>query len=205
MNAPDTSLPLARGNALAAHSRFVQRVRRRYADQLQRLPAGLPDFATITALIAALEADGTPVMSALRVARQLVLERLAVLDIERGADQAEITAAMTHLAEATLERALAQALADVDPRWGVPRNAAGEVVEFWIIGMGKLGARELNVSSDIDLIYVYEEDASTDGEKTVSAQEYFGVVARRTGRPGRGTPERGPVRACIRPARSSPW
>jgi glutamate-ammonia-ligase adenylyltransferase len=65
---------------------------------------------------------------------------------------------MTSLAEATLERALAQARAEVDPRWGVPRNEAGEPVDFWIIGMGKLGARELNVSSDIDLIYVYEED-----------------------------------------------
>ena len=58
VNAPEPSLPLARGKALAAHSRFVQRVRRRYADMLHRLPAGLPDFATITALIAALEADG---------------------------------------------------------------------------------------------------------------------------------------------------
>ena len=178
MNAPELP-PLSRGNAKAAHSRFVQRVRRRHADMLHRLPAGLPDFATITALIAALEADGVAVMSALRIARQLVLERLAVLDIEQGADQAEITAAMTHLAEATLERALAQALVDVDPRWGVPRNAAGEKVEFWIIGMGKLGARELNVSSDIDLIYVYEEEATTDGEKPVSTQEYFGQVARR--------------------------
>jgi len=178
VNAPELP-PLSRGNAKAAHSRFVQRVRRRHADMLHRLPAGLPDFATITALIAALEADGVAVMSALRIARQLVLERLAVLDIEQGADQAEITAAMTHLAEATLERALAQALVDVDPRWGVPRNAAGEKVEFWIIGMGKLGARELNVSSDIDLIYVYEEEATTDGEKPVSTQEYFGQVARR--------------------------
>jgi glutamate-ammonia-ligase adenylyltransferase len=179
VNAPDSALPLARGNAQAAHSRFVQRVRRRYAGMLGRLPAGLPDFATITALIASLEADGTPVMSALRIARQLVLERLAVLDIEQGADQAQVTAAMTHLAEATLERAHARALADIDPRWGVPRNAAGETVEFWIVGMGKLGARELNVSSDIDLIYVYEEDAATDGVKPVSAQEYFGQVARR--------------------------
>jgi glutamate-ammonia-ligase adenylyltransferase len=39
--------------------------------------------------------------------------------------------------------------------------------------MGKLGARELNVSSDIDLIYVYEEDGTTDGARPVSAHEYF--------------------------------
>jgi glutamate-ammonia-ligase adenylyltransferase len=181
MNAPDPTPCVDPGvapAALASHSRFVQRVRRRYGDLLHRLPPGLPDFAAIAALVAGLEADGRPVMSALRVARQLVLERLAVLDIEQGADQAEVTATMTALAEATLARAHAQALADVDPRWGVPRNEAGEPVEFWIIGMGKLGARELNVSSDIDLIYVYEEDAVTDGVRPVSAQEYFGQVAR---------------------------
>jgi len=186
MNAPESppcleSAASAAGTprALAGHSRFVQRVRRRHGDMLHRLPPGLPDFAAVTALIAGLEADGIAVMAALRIARQLVMERLAVLDIEQGADQADVTAAMTALAEATLERAHAQALADVDPRWGVPRNAAGEPVEFWIIGMGKLGARELNVSSDIDLVYVYEEDAQTDGAKPVSAQEYFGQVARR--------------------------
>ena len=55
MNAPESILPLARGKASAAHSRFVQRVRRRYVDMLDRLPPGLPDFATITALISALE------------------------------------------------------------------------------------------------------------------------------------------------------
>jgi len=191
MNAPDR-MPCAQSQsqaqapgdpppqaADAGHSRFVQRVRRRHADLLDHLPPGLPDVATITALIARLESEGRPVMSALRIARQLVLERLAVLDIEQGADQAEVTSAMTALAEATLERAHAQALTEIDPRWGIPRNEAGQPVEFWIVGMGKLGARELNVSSDIDLIYVYEEDASTDGALPVSAQEYFGQVARR--------------------------
>ena len=44
--------------------------------------------------------------------------------------------------------------------------------------MGKLGARELNVSSDIDIVYVYEEDGQTDGAERVSAHEYFSAVAR---------------------------
>jgi glutamate-ammonia-ligase adenylyltransferase len=172
---PPPALPAAP----AEHSRFVQRVRRRYASELHRLPPGLPGFATVANVIAGLEAEGVPVMRALRIARHLVLERLAVLDIEQDASLADVTGAMTALAEATLERALAQALADADPRWGTPRNASGAPVDFWIVGMGKLGARELNVSSDIDLIYVYEEDAQTDGAIPVSGQEYFGAVARR--------------------------
>ena len=59
----------------AAHSRFVQRIRRRYAAELTRLPAGRPDFAAIVALIESLRADGRALPQALRVARHLVLER----------------------------------------------------------------------------------------------------------------------------------
>ena len=60
-------------------------------------------------------------------------------------------------------------------RWPRPTSATarrwtrtGQRIEFWIVGMGKLGARELNVSSDIDLIYVYEDDGQTDGPRPMS-------------------------------------
>ena len=52
------TLPTELPAALADHSRFVQRIRRRYADELARLPAGLPDFAVIVALIESLRANG---------------------------------------------------------------------------------------------------------------------------------------------------
>ena len=162
--------------ASATHSRFVQRVRRRYADDLLLLPAGLPDASSISALVLHLQAAGRPLVSALRVARQLVLERLAVLDVEQGATLGQITGAMTHLAEATLEIALAAARADEDVRSGPALDSQGRVIDFWIIGMGKLGARELNVSSDIDLIYVYEDAGNS---RSGSAHEYFSAVAKR--------------------------
>ncbi len=162
----------------AAHSRFVQRIRRRYPNELALVPAGLPDRATIGALIERLQGDGAHLAAALRIARQLTLERLAVLDVEEGASVGEITQAMTELAETTLELALARTLADQDARFGVPRSANGERIDFWVVGMGKLGARELNVSSDIDLVYVYEGDGQTDGAHSTSAHEYFTQVAR---------------------------
>jgi glutamate-ammonia-ligase adenylyltransferase len=162
----------------ADHSRFVQRVRRRFGAELALLPPGLPDHASIGALIDTLVADGRTLISSLRVARHLVLERLAVLDIEQAAPMQDITRAMTQLAEATLDRALTQARADQDARYGPPLNEAGQTIDFWVVGMGKLGAHELNVSSDIDLIYVYEEDGQTSGPKVVSAHEYFAQVAR---------------------------
>ena len=169
----------------AAGSRFVQRIRRRYAGELAGLPAGLPGRAGLLDLVARLQAGGHRLPAALRIARQLTLERLAVLDVEAEASLADVTQVMTDLAEASLEIALAEALAVQDKRFGVPRDATGRRIDFWIVGMGKLGARELNVSSDIDLIYVYEDDGTTDGDgdggattKRVSAHEYFGQVAK---------------------------
>jgi len=162
----------------AAHSRFVQRIRRRYPAELALVAPGLPDRTTIAALIERLQQDGAGLAAALRIARQLTLERLAVLDIEEGASVGDITRAMTELAETTLELALAKTLADQDARFGVPRDGSGNRIDFWVVGMGKLGARELNVSSDIDLVYVYEGDGQTDGAHCTSAHEYFTQVAR---------------------------
>jgi glutamate-ammonia-ligase adenylyltransferase len=170
--------------ALAAHSRYVQRIRRRYAAELPLLAHGpVPDVAAITALVQRLREGGRDLPSALRVARQLVLERLAVLDLEEAASLEAVTGCMTDLAEATLELALAAAREEADARHGPARAADGRPVELWIVGMGKLGARELNVSSDIDLIYVYEDDGHTaggaDGQRAVSFHEYFSYVAKR--------------------------
>lgn len=165
-------------HVLAEHSRYVQRVRRRYAAELALLPPGLPDRAVIGALIDAL-LPTRPLASSLRVARHLVLERLAVLDVEQAASVADVTLAMTHLAEVTLDRALAAARAELDEIHGAPQTPDGGDIAFWVLGMGKLGARELNVSSDIDLIYVYEDDGATHGPRPITAHEYFAHVAKR--------------------------
>jgi glutamate-ammonia-ligase adenylyltransferase len=162
----------------ADHSRFVQRVRRRYPAELALLADGLPNTPRIESLIDVLMAQGRSLESALRVARHVVIERLAVLDVEQAAAMEDITQAMTHLAEVTLNIALQHARAQLDARHGAPRTAQGTNIDFWVIGMGKLGARELNVSSDIDLIYVYEEDGHTTGPQPLSAHEYFAKLAR---------------------------
>jgi [glutamine synthetase] adenylyltransferase / [glutamine synthetase]-adenylyl-L-tyrosine phosphorylase len=165
--------------ALSAHSRFVQRIRRRYGAELSLLPPGTFDAAGVSALVQTLRDGGRALPSALRVARQLCLERLACLDVEQAAPLATVTHGMTALAEATLELALAQAQAEAEERHGVPRDAQGRRIEFWIVGMGKLGARELNVSSDIDLIYIYEDEGETDGPVPTSAHEFFSLVAKK--------------------------
>nr|WP_326533466.1 bifunctional [glutamate--ammonia ligase]-adenylyl-L-tyrosine phosphorylase/[glutamate--ammonia-ligase] adenylyltransferase [Pseudorhodoferax sp.] len=162
----------------AAHSRFVQRVRRRYAAELALLAPGAPNIEGLTQLLAALRQQ-RELASALRVLRQLVLERLAVLDLNERAPLAVVTGGMTLLAEFCLGEALAAAQAELQALHGVPRNAEGQDIAFWVLGMGKLGARELNVSSDIDLVYVYEEEGESDGPRPLSTAEYFGRLAKR--------------------------
>lgn len=165
--------------ASADHSRFVQRIRRRYGREIDWLSAGIPTQTSMRRTVDALMAQGRELGSALRVMRQLVLERLAVLDVEQQVPLDTVTGAMTDLAEVALEMALDHALRENDLRHGPPLNAQGQRVDFWIVGMGKLGARELNVSSDIDLIYVYEDQGETAGPNPVSAHEYFSQVAKR--------------------------
>ncbi len=167
----------------AAHSRFVQRLRRRYADWFSALPSGAPTRETLTQALNALGVRGLDLPSALRVLRQLTLERLAVLDCEQQAPLETITRAMTWLAEVTLDAAYCQVQADLQSLHGTPITSQGQQAQLWIVGMGKLGARELNVSSDIDLIYVYDEDGETTGNAQgrgkISCQEYFSRVVKR--------------------------
>jgi glutamate-ammonia-ligase adenylyltransferase len=124
-----------------------------------------------------LRAQGHDVGPALRILRQWAMARLLTLDCEQNAPLDLITTSVTHLAELALDEACQQAFHDLDARHGPPLLANGEKAQFWVVGMGKLGARELNVSSDIDLIYVYDEDGETAGNAEglgkVSVQEYF--------------------------------
>jgi len=86
-----------------------------------------------------------------------------VMDCCEQADLSVITHAMTDLAEFALDVAFSEAQRQLAERHGRPQEVDGEEATLWIVGMGKLGARELNVSSDIDLIYVYDEDGETTG------------------------------------------
>ena len=146
---------------------MVQRLRRRYAQELPLLPTGAPSPAHLQSCFKALVPQHTPAV-ALRILRQLVFERLVVMDCCEQADLSVITHAMTDLAEFSLDVAYSEARFQLVERHGTPQAVEGEEATLWIVGMGKLGARELNVSSDIDLIYVYDEDGETTGRMDAS-------------------------------------
>ena len=170
----------------ALYSRFVQRLHRRYAHELALLPPGLPDKDMLQAAFNALQQQGHDTGAALRILRQLVLERLSVLDCDANAALEDISRAMTTLAEFALDTACGIVFAELDQRHGAPLKADGQRANLWVVGMGKLGARELNVSSDIDIIYVYETDGNTAGRagddagaSRISFQEYFSKAVKR--------------------------
>ena len=166
----------------AAYPRFGQRVRRRYPVEAALLAQGIPERQHMAALCAQLRSDGLDLPCALRVTRQLVLERLLTLDCTGAVSMQQVTGAMTVLAEFALDLVCTQAQATLDLQYGAPLGADGQRARLWVVGMGKLGARELNVSSDIDLIYVYDQDGETsgnaEGRNRISNQEYFGKVVR---------------------------
>ncbi|RZM02138.1 MAG: glutamine-synthetase adenylyltransferase, partial [Variovorax sp.] len=180
----DPAAPAPAGlSGLSAHSRFVQRLRRRYPGELPLLPPGEPRRPAMQATYDVLRARGDAAGVALRIVRQLVMERLVVLDCERQAPLAVVTDAVTELAEFALDVACRESFAELDARHGAPLGANGERAQMWVVGMGKLGARELNVSSDIDLIYLYDQDGETAGGEggrgRVSNHEYFAFAVKR--------------------------
>ena len=106
-----------------------------------------------------------------------VMER----DLAGCADVAEVTGTMTDLAEAAIQRAIEVLSCELEALYGEPRSADGNRLALGVVGMGKLGGRELNVSSDIDLIFVYEDDGETAGgsRAALSTQEFFTRLGRR--------------------------
>ncbi|THF55613.1 bifunctional [glutamate--ammonia ligase]-adenylyl-L-tyrosine phosphorylase/[glutamate--ammonia-ligase] adenylyltransferase [Pseudothauera rhizosphaerae] len=110
---------------------------------------------------------------ALRDLRAWTICHVLVRDLAGLASLTEVTETMTVLAEVAIRTAhdlLREALVE---RYGVPLSPTGWEQELLVIGMGKLGGRELNVSSDIDLIFVYPEDGDTGGRKVISNFEFF--------------------------------
>jgi glutamate-ammonia-ligase adenylyltransferase len=117
---------------------------------------------------------------ALRRLRKEVMVGLIARDLAGRADLAEVVATATGLAEIAIEFATAAAHTELAAQYGEPRGEQSRSIQhLHVVGMGKLGGSELNVSSDIDLVLVYPEDGETDGARMLSNHEFFTRVARR--------------------------
>jgi glutamate-ammonia-ligase adenylyltransferase len=86
---------------------------------------------------------------------------------------------MTDLAEAVLAAGLGLALEVLVERYGVPRTADGRCVPAVLVGLGKLGGRELTTGSDLDVFLLYAEDGETDGPRRVEAHTFWSEAVER--------------------------
>jgi glutamate-ammonia-ligase adenylyltransferase len=124
-------------------------------------------------------ADEAALNQRLRQLRQRVWLTATARDLSGSADLAEVMATYSALAEVCIAVALDFHHAALAARHGEPRDEHGQPQQMVVVGMGKLGGSELNVSSDIDLIYLYPEEgdtASDDPEATIrsiSNHEFF--------------------------------
>ncbi len=124
--------------------------------------------------------DLTALAAALRVLRRCAFTHTLARDLTGRADFAEVVHAMTTLAERSLAAAVELHTRSLAAAFGLPRSEAGDdVQQLIVVGMGKLGGCELNVSSDIDLVFVYPEEGETDGAKRVSNREFFDRLGQR--------------------------
>ncbi|MEP5566211.1 MAG: bifunctional [glutamate--ammonia ligase]-adenylyl-L-tyrosine phosphorylase/[glutamate--ammonia-ligase] adenylyltransferase [Halioglobus sp.] len=142
------------------------------------LQTSLPEADFRAQLKSDLALEGVELGVALRCFRQRHMLRIVWRDFCRLADTLETVRDTSLLAEACIAEALAHSHAGLERRFGVPIGKhSGEPQQLIVLAMGKLGARELNVSSDIDLIFAFPEAGYTDSEKRpISNEEFFTKV-----------------------------
>lgn len=109
----------------------------------------------------------------LRLFRHREMVRIIWRDITLTAPLGETLEDLSALADASIQQALDQLYAWTAAEMGTPRNSQGEAQSLVVLGMGKLGARELNLSSDIDLIFAYPETGHTDGPRHPTNEQFF--------------------------------
>jgi glutamate-ammonia-ligase adenylyltransferase len=175
-----TSPPLDIVDRASRYSRYVQRLITAESDLPQRVEFDRPwDAARMRERLHTLEASGDALPRALRTLRKEVMLVLIARDLAGCGELAEVVATSTALAEVAIEAATDGIHRELATQYGEPRGAGGTIQKLHVVGMGKLGGAELNVSSDIDLILLYPEEGETDGARALSNHEFFTRLARR--------------------------
>jgi [glutamine synthetase] adenylyltransferase / [glutamine synthetase]-adenylyl-L-tyrosine phosphorylase len=123
--------------------------------------------------------DESSLKQALRQLRLRVMLRLMTRDLNGLADLAEVMQGCSDLAQTTVQFALLHLTPWLEAVYGVAIGESGKPQQLIVVGMGKLGGYELNVSSDIDLIFAFEEDGETNGTQSLSNHEFFARLGKK--------------------------
>lgn len=151
------------------------------ADWLSR-PISLPDFSQFTDWNKLqLDENEEELAKQLRLLRRHVVAQIMVRDLNRISDLTEVMRTITELADFTISTALSFSYQYYIGMYGTPIGYFTHTPQHMnVVAMGKAGGFELNVSSDIDLIFIYPENGETNGKRQRSNQEFFTKVGQKT-------------------------
>ena len=168
--------------AVFTQSRFLSEEVLEHPDWAEQLLDGEKDANSLHQVLSAddfradLEASlapGVPHPLELARFRRRHILRIVVRDVLGLGTLPEITGELSELADAIVESAYERIHQDLVNRYGTPRAEDGRQSHFAVIALGKLGGRELNYSSDIDLMFLYSEAGHTDGPERITNKEFF--------------------------------
>ncbi len=173
-------------NAAAVNAPYLKRLMLRRPDLLQSPDAAWPERLVNQALTAASDVAYTPPtmaegMVALRRAKDAVHLATAIADLARAWPLDRVTGALTDFADASLRAAFALAAREAIERGDLePSAAASPAIGYALIALGKMGSRELNYSSDIDISAFFDGGrlpvASNKEVRTVAVRIVAGLV-----------------------------
>jgi glutamate-ammonia-ligase adenylyltransferase len=130
--------------------------------------------------------DAEELEALLRRLRREVVLSLLVRDVTGAGGYEEVVSVISDFAELAVSSIVAAHARELAARFGVPSSEDGTPQDLMVVGMGKLGGAELNVSSDIDLIFVYDEDGECrptkeypNVRKTLSNREFYERLAKK--------------------------
>ncbi|SVA46489.1 uncharacterized protein METZ01_LOCUS99343, partial [marine metagenome] len=200
IESPNLSVPLNRAGATAmgqkvllslpqvlASSGFISHALHHTPDLIANLldtdcvlqPRDLKDIETLVTSRCSDNGTIDELMPTLRDIRRRELVRIGWRDIAGIAPLKEVVQTISCLADATIQTALVMAHRESSRQHGEPIGAdSGKNMGLVVLGLGKLGGRELNFSSDVDLLFAYPEPGMTSGPKAISNQEFFIKVGR---------------------------
>jgi glutamate-ammonia-ligase adenylyltransferase len=132
-----------------------------------------PDASQLLALVEEMGLD-----PALRIFRDQEMMRIIWRELNRRGALEETFRDLSLLAESCLETAARYHANALTARHGTPRDSEGKEQRLVVIGMGKLGGQELNLSSDIDLVFCYPATGACDGSRGLSNEQFFTRLTR---------------------------
>ena len=144
-----------------------------------QLPRSFKDYQELVSGITKSVGDETTLMKQLRELRQQEMMRIAWRDLNSLADDEMILGELSDFAEAIVSVTLKYLEKQQAEIYGMPHDSNGQEQVLLTFAMGKMGGRELNFSSDIDLIFAFAEDGETSGPRKTSHYEFYLSVIRK--------------------------